>query len=223
MVISNKNSNTPPILIEIFVTHKSSEEKLNSDYRVIEINIESEDDINQIVTTATLKESNSNAIRLDKNSNNKIRFYNFKADSYEMPDENHQSYKFRFWIDSKGYFHFDEMEDYDGSRKCLSPNPHDIENSIFRIESMFHIGWDLAFHKLAESKLDIKYCTMCKFYKLNDYYMRSMCILYKSKGTKQFPALSNAMNCPHFKQIDYVHENRIFEINFDQECKITIR
>lgn len=64
---------------------------------------------------------------------------------------------------------------------------------------------------------------MCKFYKLNDYYMRSMCILYKSKGTKQFPALSNAMNCPHFKQIDYVHENRIFEINFDQECKITIR
>lgn len=223
LVISNHLNNTPPIFIEIYVTHKSTEEKLNSNYRIIEIHIESEEDINQIVSTASIKESDRDVNYLGETQNGNIQFYNFKADSYEVPDGKHQAYKFRFWINSKGYFQFDKIEDYDESVKCLSQNPIEIENSRFRIESKSPIGWDFAFCKLAESGLGIKYCTMCKFYKMNDYYMRSMCILYKSRGTKQYPNLSAAMSCPHFRQIDYANEDKLFEINYNQEHKITIR
>lgn len=223
LMISNQSNNTPPVLIEIYVTHKSTEEKLNSSHRIIEIHIESEEDIEQIVSSASIIEDDVDVNHWRKEQDRKIRFYNFKADSYEVPNTIHQAYKFRFWIDSKGYFKFDEIEDYDESVKCLSLNPPEIENSRFRIESKSPIGRDFAFWKLSESGLGIRYCTMCKFYRMNDYYMRSMCILYKSKGTKQFPMPSNAINCPHFKQIDYLRDDRLFEINYNQECKVIVR
>lgn len=223
LMISNQSNNTPPILIEIYVTHKSTEEKLNSNHRIIEIHIESEEDIDQIVSTASIKESDIDDNYLGKEQDRKIRFYNFKADSYEVPNTIYQAYKYRFWIDSKGYFNFDEIVYHNESAKCLSLNPDEIENSRFRIESKSPIYWDFAFWKLSESGLGIRYCTMCKFYRMNDYYMRSMCILYKSKGTKQYPMLSYAMNCPHFKQIDYLHDKRYFHINYNQECKVSVR
>ncbi len=214
LVISNQANNVHPILIEIYVTHKSTDEKLNSNYRIIEIHIESEEDINQIVSTASIKESDRDVNYCREIQNEKIKFYNFKADSYEVPDNKHQAYKSLFWIDSKGYFHFDS---YNESMKCLSPTLSEVKNSIFRIESKSPINWDFAFCKLAESGLGIKYCTMCRFYKMNDYYMRSMCILYKSKGTRQYPNLSSAMSCTYFKQINYSNTD------YNQEYKIKNR
>ena len=74
LVISHQTNNVSPILIEIYVKHKSTEEKLNSNYRIIEIHIESEEDINQIVSDASFKKSD------------KIRFYNFKDISGEVPE-----------------------------------------------------------------------------------------------------------------------------------------
>ena len=222
-MISNQSKNTPPVLIEIYVTHKSTEEKLNSNHRIIEIHIKSEEDIEQIVSSASIIEDDVDVKHWGKEQDRKIRFYNFKADSCEVPDTLHQAHKFRFWVDSKGCFNFDEIEYYNESVKCLSLNPAEIENSRFRIESKSLIGRDFAFWKLSESGLGIRYCTMCKFYRWNDYYMRSMCILYKSKGTKQYPMLSNAINCPHFRQIDYLHDKRFFQIDFNQECKVTVR
>ena len=221
LMLSNQLNNTPPVLIEIYVTHKSTEEKLNSSHRIIEIHIESEDDIDQIVSSASIIEDDIDVNLWEKEQDCKIRFYNFKADSREVPNTINQAPKSRFWIDAKGYFNFDKDECY-GEIKCLSNNPPEIENSRFRIESKSPIGWNFAFWKLSESGLDIKYCTMCKFYRMNDYYMRSMCILYKSKGTRQFPMLSNATTCPHFKQIDYLNYSRLLDIDYRQECKVIV-
>ena len=62
LLISSKNKSNPPILIEIWVTHKSSESKLNSKYRIIEIHIESEDDIKQIINNASIVETDDMTI-----------------------------------------------------------------------------------------------------------------------------------------------------------------
>lgn len=219
LVIYNRDKDTSPILVEIFVTHKSTEAKLSSGYRIIEIKVESEEDIDQIVSTASIIESAEAINHYGKEPSGKIRFYNFK-NSYKKPDYAHQAYKFRFWINSKGYFKFDN--DNNEHVKCLSPNPEDIENSRFLIESKRPIDWDFAFFKLAESGLGIKYCTMCEFYKMNDYLEKSICILYKSKGTKKCPPLSDAMKCRYFKQINYIKDNRIFDDD-NQEYKITVK
>ncbi len=223
LLISNHKNNTAPILINLYMTEKLTEEKLNSSHRIIEIHIESEEDIEQIVRTASINECNVDENHWLGKKDNKIRFYNFKANTFEVPDSLHQAYKFRFWIDSKGYFHFDGIDDFDGKVKCLSQNPAEIDNSTFRIESRAPIDWDFAFRKLSESGLGIRYCTMCRFYRLNDYYGTSMCILYKSKGTKKFPALSIATNCVHFKQIDYLKDNRLFGVNYNPEYKVSIK
>lgn len=217
LIISDKHGKyNDPILIEIYVTHKSTEEKLKSNYRIIEIHVESEEDIDKIVSTSSIIESDIYDWR--EKSNDKIRFYNFKTSPSKIPDEEHQPYKFRFWIDSKGYFKFDNVEDDVYMKKCLTANSDNIATSRFLIESKFPIDWDLAFYKLSQSGLGIQYCTMCNYYRLNDYYGKSMCILYKSKGTKRFPPLSCAQGCEYFKLIDY--SNRF---NINQECKVSIR
>lgn len=203
LLLSPKNTNHPPVIIEIWVTHKSTEAKLHSNYRIIEIQIESEDDIKQIVDKASIIESGY-----------KTRFYNFKGDSHDIPNNAEQAFKHQFWIDNRGWFQFNNYS------KCLTPNTPEIANSIFRIESKYQISETLAFQKLTESGLDIKYCPMCRFYRYNDFYERCMCILYKSKETDQFPMLSKAMVCPYYKQLNFFQDSMT---NFDQECKITIR
>ena len=219
LLITNSKKEISPVLIEIYVSHKSTEDKLNSKYRIIELHIESEDDIDQIVQNKLIQESSGYVDKWNEKPDEKIKFYNFKADSIEEPDEKHQSSKFRFWIDSKKYFHLDYLDDYDYSVKCLTKNTLGIENSIFLIESGQPIDLNFAFYKLIESGLNIKYCKMGKFYKMNDYLMKSMCILYKSKGTKKYPMLSDATNCPYFKQNSYINRN----LDYGQEYKIIIQ
>lgn len=211
--------NREPILIEIVVTHHSTDEKIHSNHRIIEIIINSEEDINEIVSNAEICESGVFGDLNQFYSNGKIRFYNFKGNFKELPDQEHQAYKYRFWIESNGYYKRDKIDDFNDSLKCLTPNPADIENSVFLIESMESISLDFALQKLAESGLKTKYCNMCNFYRYNDKYMRSMCILYKSKGTNQFPRLSEANNCAYFKQL--VHEGMV-EINTQQAYRVRV-
>lgn len=74
-----------------------------------------------------------------------------------------------------------------------------MENAFFRIDASFPIDLDFAFNELLKSGIDIKYCNMCDFYKFNEYVERSMCVLYKSKGTPKYPKLSCANSCACFK------------------------
>lgn len=221
LLTNSEKKDRESILIEICVTHKCTQKKIKSDNRIIEIHIDSEEDIEQIVSNAAIKESGEYESR-DWRSDGKVRFYNFKFKNYKkIPNETFQEYKFRFWIDEKGYFQFDKIDELDDSVKCLSPNSPNVDSSKFLIQSNRPISWDFAFQKISQSGTGIKYCTMCDFYRMNDRYGKCMCILYKSKGTKQFPHLSAAHTCQHFRQINYSRANRMFEIDQEQECRIT--
>jgi len=211
LLISNSDKpDRPPIFIEFQVSHKSTEEKLKSGHRIIEIQIESEEDINNIVSTSSICESDKDEYCMPPNE--KIKFYNFKADSLEIPDYEHQLPKFIFWIDAKGYFHFDNNHNI----RCLSQNSLEVENSEFRIESNAQINLDFALRLMLESGID-KYCAMCMFHLAK---FRSMCTLYKTQG--RYPILSDAMKCSHFTLIDEL--NKPFsEISKFQEYKVTIK
>ena len=61
---------TSPIFIEIFVTHKCSQEKIDSNIRIIELIIQSEEDILNIVNSSKL------------NENEMVRLYNFQRKEF---------------------------------------------------------------------------------------------------------------------------------------------
>ena len=213
LVLSNsKRPEIPPMLIEIFVSHKSTDEKLNSEYRIIEIKVNSEESIEEIVSKHSITElvyyKNEWSDGIDL-----VKFVNFHGESYEIPTEKHQHSKFHFWIDERQLFHFDSLDEYNYSNLCLTPTSSELSNSIFRIDAAFPIQLDFAFSEMIKSGVDIKYCNMCKFYRHNDFYNRSICILYKSKGTNILPYILCANNCPHFalKEFHYEKSNDGYE------------
>lgn len=58
LLLYNKlSSSLEPIFIEICVKHPCSQEKIESNIRIIEVKIESEDDINRIINKSTIYES----------------------------------------------------------------------------------------------------------------------------------------------------------------------
>ena len=214
LVLSNsKRTEIPPILIEIFVSHKSTEEKINSGYRIIEIKVTSEESIEEIVSEHSITElvyyKNELSDGIDL-----VKFVNFRGDSYKIPLKKNQLPKFQFWIDERHFFHFDSLEDYDYSNYCLTPTSQELSNSIFRIDASFPINLDFALSELIKSGIDIKYCSMCKFYRFNDFHMRNICILYKSKGTKINPYLLCANNSPHFSLKEFQYDKPNGESNY---------
>lgn len=225
LLVTNSERNIPPILIEIFVSHKSTEEKINSKHRIIEVQILSEDDIERIVSNITIEESEPIDNQWRKNvKRNIISFYNFKRQtSEELPDEEHQQYKFRFWMNHNERFDYDRIEDYSCAGKCLSPNPPEIAAAKFLVESSDFIGWDIGFYFLSKSGLNIKLCPMCEYNKWNNFVGRSLCALYKTKGTEQYPRWSNAKSCKYFRPKNFQNAESVFPFDSDQEYKITIK
>lgn len=207
LITDTSDSQNPPIFVEIWCSHKSTKEKMNSSYRIIEIRIDSEKDINDIISTLTIKESEGFLDKWEMKPNDKIRFYNFKSDE-NIPKKTDEQPVFYFWINSDKYqtFHCDTICAYrfgDYEYSCLSVEPKEIKNAIFYIKSTDPLDWDIAFEELLKSGLGLKYCTMCKFYKYNETIGKCLCIKCNTAGTPRFPYTSNAMNCPQFKQKDY--------------------
>lgn len=223
LLLSN-NKNEKPILIEICVSHKCTEEKIKSGYRIIEIHIKSEDDIDKIVTSKEIK-----GYSPDVNEwycyaqQNDTTFYNFEIS--EKPNSHQEKSIAFFWIDRYNYVHSKLI------RGCVNSTrlPKNILNSKFIIQSSEKL-WHLGFKKLSESGLNLKYCPMCKNYRYNYGYQRHMCILYKKNINQKFPKLINATTCSEFTQIDYLStpeelysiSESLLKTDYSKECIVTI-
>lgn len=221
------NGSSKPILIEIWVTHKSTDEKLKSGNCIIEIHIESEEDIDQIVNTSSIIQNEVQRKEWGEvKQNDKIQFYNFKTIS-KTPDDEHQSNKHVFWIDTRGKYQFsdevfDNIQLSTKSLKCQESNPPEIENSIFRIESCEPINKNFAYYKLAHSGLCFSFCKTCKNYEWKGNTLGCGCILNKSNDISQYIALSITEKCLDFKLSNIFRRDGYFA-KYPQECKITIK
>lgn len=209
ILTSSTHPNREPIIIEIFVTHKSSQEKIDSGFRIIEIKIASEEDIENIVESRSIEEKVVHKYEWSDGVD-VVKFYNFHGERKELPTPEFQNPRYIFWIDNKLWFQRDII-------KCLGSIPQGFMDSLFRIEASRPIPLDFAFSELIKSGWDLKYCNMCRFYKYNEWYGHSLCILYKSKGTEQFPQLSYANNCSHFRlktfELDSISEDICYSVH----------
>ena len=195
LLTSSAKPDTPPILIEILVTHKCEEKKINSGKKIIEIQIKKEEDIANILqSTITETEEYS----FDK-STIKCTFHNFIRTALDTKLEVRHIPK--FYLFRSGSAYVPNMEDYPS---CREVQRKDKPNSILELGiDAFTLGqlspYELGYAKAIEMGYEIKNCALCKFRKdaLNS---PNICCLYKKCNTPQYPKGPEAKTCSYFRK-----------------------
>ncbi|MDO5394993.1 MAG: competence protein CoiA family protein, partial [Bacteroidales bacterium] len=112
LLTSSTNPKLPPVLIEIMVTHKCTEDKISDGVRIIEIPIQSEKHIDDIVSDCKLVATRSNQFNYGSSNERRITLYNFnKVESFD-PTESFDEYEdcfsrkntIVFWLNNQGQF-----------------------------------------------------------------------------------------------------------------------
>lgn len=182
------NSNpSVPIFIEIFVTHKCSIDKINSGIRIIEIPIQSEEDILKITKSVCLIE------------NETVRLYNFKRKDSTTENYEHSFQKFILYPSRKSFVDTEtySCKSYNIKRKGI------YEISMFYDECIpyfpFNGGLSLVGKALAyNDKFLEKDCGICKW-KAKENNGTYFCKLYKKCGNPKYCKDNDSSKCDMFK------------------------
>lgn len=190
-----RNNNTEnPIFIEIFVTHKCSEEKINSGIRIIEIAIKSEEDIFNITKSSTLLEGEN------------IRLYNFKRQKTLSNEYHTPVQKYILFNSGKGYL---DRNNY--HCKNYKERKGIYEISISYNDCIPYFIFSGGFYKVCVAKaykegLVKKDCNICKWCK-QDTAGYSFCVLYKKCGNPKYCMDNDAQKCTMFREdISFITE-----------------
>lgn len=204
LLSSSDNPKTPPLLIEIMVTHKCTQDKINDGVRIIEIPIQSEQQIDDIVNNCKLSAKRNSCFVSDGD----IILYNFnKIESIDPSEriielEGNFSRKntILFWLNKQGQFHSTSYRCFEISQK-IPPNVHYyISNLATPYKDVLQV--------FSRRGVKIRNCFLCKFSK-RDYYCERICILYKKYNLPRKPSPYYATSCPHYKEDFVTDESRI--------------
>lgn len=177
-----------PIFIEILVTHECSQEKKNSGIRIIEFEIESEEDILNIVHSSQIREGK------------KVRLYNFKrndaaANDMELPFQK--------------YVLYPTLKSYVDRRSCTCKNYNQHRKGIYEISlpyddcvPYFINSGGLYMVGKVEAYIDgylKKDCQLCKW-QATDYMGENFCKLYKKCGNPKYCNDNDSAQCSMFRE-----------------------
>lgn len=204
-LFSSTNPERSPIYLEFCVTHASDDAKLHSDNKIIEIVIESENDIYNIIERGLIE-------------GNKISFYGFK-------NSDNNNNRISSDIEFVRYVLYQTGKSHCSRDSCNCKQLKKKENSLF--EMCFHTygGYSMGLHKYAKykgyEKFGIRNCSVCKNYVScynGDGYI---CRLYKYLGISRNEPLdtSRAKTCQRF---DFNIEEMEEELKKECRCKYTI-
>ena len=193
LLLSNsKRPEWDPVLIEIQVSHPSTEEKLNSGLKIIEIKINSEEDIISLLQNGTITENYGPHLYLERSIKRRISFHNFNKD----PGIGERIIP-RFILYSSGKFRIAWNESCHTVKQKIDPKSI-FEVSIimmdFSDELVFKNGYVIALQHIP----DFKSCKLCKYYNI----LYDMCNLYNKFGTPQNPQPNHAYDCDYHRLND---------------------
>lgn len=200
LLLSNSNNpKLPPVFIEVKVTHASTEEKLNSAYRIIETcTIISESDIEDIVRKGFVEGINCST-------------YNFKLPVQKSSRPLEGFPITRFVLRKNGYAKI--YRDIDVVITCDKINQKYEKDSIKELNYKYggaeiwgmdddatHLSsYQTCLLYLYKKGYDIKNCILCKYRKYNEYYNKFICVLYKKLDSPAFPKQIQAKTCPRYE------------------------
>lgn len=173
-VFSSFNSRTPPVYIEFCVTHASEKEKLNSGNRIIEIQIEDEEDINSIAEHGFIESTCNNQFDINGQNIPKTVFYGFKKEDYSNTTINNDVEFVHYILYRSG-----KARCFEDVRNCK--NLCKANNSLCEI--YFHTPSAFGVYNLAKyigyKKFSLKNCIVCNNYVESYNGMGRICRLYK--------------------------------------------
>ena len=200
-IFSSSHPKRDPIYLEFCVTHASDTEKLHSGNKIIEICIESVDDIQQLVENGIIKTNTNNSKDIELNSLD-IRFYGFKKEDYM---NNHISNEIRF----RRYIL------YQSGKMQSIPNFCDCKRLVKSkasslLEICVHSDDAFDFYKkfvyICFQKYHIPNCCLCKNYVDSYSGIGKICRLYKH------------LQIPRYEEFDTARAKtcNCFEINQEE-------
>lgn len=192
MLSSTEHPEWDPVLIEIHVSHKSTEDKLKSGLKIIEIKLNSEEDIISLLREEYITENYGPHHYLERSVKRRISFYGFDKDPGAIGERCIP----RFILYSSGKSRISWNESCHTIKQRIDPK------SIFEVsfqkdftdDHFFEIGYVIALLHIP----DFKSCKLCKYYNV----LYDMCNLYKKFGTPQNPQPCHAYDCYYHRLND---------------------
>lgn len=212
LLLSNtEKTNYAPILIEVKYKHKCTVEKINSNLKIIEVWIDSEEDIDWLRKNKWIK-SDTVYIGLESKKTT-IKFYNFEPKTIARPfceqmSDGYVAYKFhglsfqRFVLYPSKRYYVDEV-------RCINSNKvysdvSDLELNCSQQTSLLEIA-----HYLKRVlNIDLRACSICRYF-WEDWYNVRHCSLrskYEALETKDSYAIDD---CSSF-QLNWL--NRLYKV-----------
>lgn len=195
----NRNTEGEPLFIEICVTHPCEQEKIDSGIRIIEIDINSEADIDSFISSPI-------------EENEYIRFYNF----HPKESISNESYKGKvlkkivLLPSMKTPFYYlacSEIEKRKGIFE-ITADDFELEHYFFDVDGFYHVAI-----AVASQYFQFKSCYLCKYHNFNDWYGGYICVLYKKFGKERFCRDNDPRNCSNFQIDQEAVKKRIKALN----------
>ena len=186
-IFSKSNPNLKPVYIEFFVTHASEIEKLHSGEKIIEIKIESEEDIDNIVDHGFI-ETTRITPEVEQGYYPKIEFYGFKNEDYKVEmDSVIEFVRYVLYQSGKSRCYQD---------MCLCCDLRKTSKSTL-CEICFHTDVSFGIYEMVKyqgfKRFGIKNCIYCKNYVESYNGMGMICRLYKCLGISNRDPLDTAL------------------------------
>lgn len=181
ILLENSNNKYKPLLIEVFVTHECSEDKINSKLPIIEISIKKEEDIQNIKEII---------------KSNKKTYNIYPTKVYEPLEINYPFQKYALYASGKHYSQYiEEGTCNDIVQKKYNKALLDISvyNNQMSINSFLFYASFLGYN--------VRDCSICQHYKYVESYYGNypLCMRYKKDNTPKNPNPLYAYQCEYYK------------------------
>lgn len=197
-IFSSTNPQRDPIYLEFFVTHASDLEKLHSGNKIIEICIESEDDILQLAESGIVESNSRYADEYNDLGRDlqKVSFYGFKKKDYKNSHISNEIEFVRYILYKSGKTQcFQDVCDCKNLVKSKTSSLLEIcihtSVSFGLYEQVRYIGFQ---------KFKIPNCILCKNYVDSYSGMGKICRLYKYLQIPRYESFdtARAKTCRYF-------------------------
>lgn len=167
LLTSSEKPNREPVLIEIQVSHKSTDQKLLSGLRIIEIRIKTEEDIKSLLSSPIVENPDTQFgyIR-DIETIGFAKFHNFKKKaSSPKPLEKRDIQRFYLFRSGKAF-----VTNMDEPKSCREVHKKDNDKAIFEASiDYFYLNspspYEFGYMAAIQNGIQVRTCQFCKYHR----------------------------------------------------------
>lgn len=206
LLTSSEKPDREPVLIEVQVSHKSTDQKIQSDLRIIEIRIKTEEDIKSLLGSPFVEspEAKFGHVR-DVETIGFAKFHNFKKKA-STPEPLEKRSIQRFYLFRSGKAFVTNMDEF---KSCREVHKKDNDKAIFEASiDCFYLDspspYEFGYMAAMQNGIQVRTCQFCKYhrsgYEVGFGIDPIFCCLYKKYGTPENPEPQYARQCQYYRE-----------------------